>query len=167
MKTLLKVNFQAALYSLQVYQTGTFPLHFFFLEFFRVTVLLSKCFEKFLKDYITKRLHQRLGKHLKIRRLHILYRRKGLKKIEKTQGRCSCRNPASITYDFKYHMTSSKPDSTTDVVRDMFRIFFRNSYFPKQLLYIQLLYLFGKPNYNCCGRAVHGLLNTKNGSSEN
>ena len=29
MKTLLKVNFQAALYSLQVYQTGTFPVHFF------------------------------------------------------------------------------------------------------------------------------------------
>ena len=82
----------------------------FFLEFFRVTVFLSKCFEKFLKDYITKRLHQRLGKHLKIRHLHILYRRKGLKKVEKAQGRCSCRNPASITYDFKsmpWHLSST------------------------------------------------------------
>ena len=36
-KTLRKIKLQTALYSLQVYKTGTFPTHFF-LGFFRVTV---------------------------------------------------------------------------------------------------------------------------------
>ena len=44
-KILLKVNLQAASYSLQPYQEETFSAHFF-LEVLRVTVLLSKCFKK-------------------------------------------------------------------------------------------------------------------------
>ena len=56
-KTLLKVKLQAALYSLQVYQTGTLHTHLF-LGFFRVTIFLSKCFEKILKDYTAKVFYQ-------------------------------------------------------------------------------------------------------------
>lgn len=45
LKNLFKVKLKSALYSLKLYQKGTFLTHFF-LEIFRVTVVLNKFFEK-------------------------------------------------------------------------------------------------------------------------
>ena len=53
MKTLLKVNFQAALYSLQVYQTGTFPVHFFSRIF-----QSDSFFEQMFRE-VSERLHNK------------------------------------------------------------------------------------------------------------
>ena len=77
--SILKVNLQAALYSLQLYQNETVPAYFFSVNF-RVTVVLSKYFQKVLKGYTAKLLYQRLGKHLNIKYLHVLDRVNALKK---------------------------------------------------------------------------------------
>ena len=71
-KTLFKVKLQAVLYSLLLYQNEK-PLRIFFLGVLRVTIVLSKCFEKVLKEYTATLLYQRLGiKHLDITHLHVL-----------------------------------------------------------------------------------------------
>ena len=59
---LFKEKLQAALYSLQLYQKGTFPTYFF-QWIFRVPVLFNKCFEKVLKNYTVNFLSLRLEKH--------------------------------------------------------------------------------------------------------
>ena len=111
-KTLRKIKLQTAFYSLQVYKTGTFPTHFF-LGFFRVTVFLSKCFEKFLKDLTAKRLYQRPGKHLKIRHLHVPHKlkvwEKKLKSLKKGAN-------VGILLQQHHHMTLIIRASTTDVL---------------------------------------------------
>ena len=55
----------------------------------------------------SQRLHftsfyQRLGKHLNIRHLHLLYRVNVLKDIKNALGKCPCWSPALVTllYDF-------------------------------------------------------------------
>ena len=78
---LFKVKLQALFYCLQLWQKETFSAHFF-LGIIRVAVPLIIYFKKVLKDYTVKLLYQRLGKHLHIRHLHMLYRVNVLEKMK-------------------------------------------------------------------------------------
>ena len=78
---LFKVKLQALFCCLQLWQKETFSTHFF-LGIIRVAVPLIIYFKKALKDYTVKLLYQRLGKHLDIRHLHMLYRVNVLKKMK-------------------------------------------------------------------------------------
>ena len=78
---LFKVKLQALFCCLQLWQKETFSTRFF-LGIIRVAVPLIIYFKKALKDYTVKLLYQRLGKHLDIRHLHMLYRVNVLKKMK-------------------------------------------------------------------------------------
>lgn len=100
---LFKEKLQAALYSLQLYQKGTFPTYFF-QWIFRVPVLFNKCLEV-LKNYTVNLLSLRL-ENIKMPLACALQREKSVlckrNVLKKAQGKRSCRNPDSVPlpYDF-------------------------------------------------------------------
>ena len=136
---------------MQLYQKGIYYTHFFPGKW-RVTVLLSKCYEEVLRGYTAKLLYQRLGKHLNQRHLHELYGVNILKQIKKSQEKCPCWRSALVTLpcDFikmrLYHRRFPKYVSS----------FFRDSYFKNisEQVHVSSLHLLSELNNYCCGRDV-------------
>lgn len=89
------------LFALQFIQLAALPRrnfsYVFFLGIFRVTILLSKNFEKVLKDYKAKLLYQRLAKNLNIKHLYVLYKGNILERNRKASRKTLMLQPCLST----------------------------------------------------------------------